>query len=432
MSVTKEVRKENLKASTNDSVVQKPRLLSVNNYHYIRGGCEAVYFDHARVFEEMGWENAFFAMQHPNNVSSKWSKYFVDEIELGNDYSLWDKLKMATKIVNSQEAAQKITSLIDYWRPDVVHAHNIYHHISPSVLPAISRFDIPVVLTAHDLKLACPAYKMMNKNGVCESCKGGNYTHLLRNACLHDSTAISGLIMLESYYHSIKKTYANNLAKITTPSLFFKTKLVEWGWPEEMIEFIPNFINYETFQVNYTPGDYYFYFGRLSAEKGVETLIKACSIQGYKLIIAGTGPIENELKKLVIELKCDVEFVGYCSGEKLHNLVKQARAVVLPSEWYENAPISVLEAYAMGKVVIGADIGGIPEMIMSGETGYLFESGQVDQLAGCLEKVQTCDNAKLEKMGHYARQYVEMTFSKGRYIASMMDLYESIGVRILT
>lgn len=407
----------------------KPRLLSVNNYHYRRGGAEAVYLDHASLFESMGWENAFFSMHHPQNLESKWSEYFVDEIELGNDYSWWDKAKMAAKVINSGEAARKISSLIDNWRPDVVHAHGIYHHLSPSILPAISRAGIPVVLTAHDLKLACPAYKMMNSNGVCESCKSGNFTHLLKNRCIHGSVAMSGLVMLEAYFHGIRKTYLNNLTKITTPSQFFKSKLVEWGWPEAMIEYVPNFIELDNYQPNYQPGKYFLYFGRLSAEKGVETLIKACAQKGYKLVVAGSGPIEHELKALAANLGAEVDFKGFCSGDTLFDLVKQSRAIVLPSEWYENAPISILEAYALGKIVIGADIGGIPEMIEPERTGFLFDSGDVEQLVGCLEKVYLGNDSDIEKMGRQAREFMELNYGKEKYLNQMVGLYEAIGVR---
>ena len=408
----------------------KPRLLSINNYHYRRGGAEAVYLDHASLFEKMGWENGFFSMHHEKNLESEWSKYFVDEIELGEDYSVLQKIKMAGKVINSNEAAKKVSQLINDWRPDVAHAHGIYHHLSPAILPAIKQQGVPIVLTAHDLKLACPAYKMMNKKGVCESCKTGNFTNLLKNKCIHESLAMSGLVMLEAYFHGFKKTYRNNLSKITTPSQFFKTKLVEWGWPDDMIEYIPNFIDIKDYEPNYTPGDYFLYFGRLSAEKGVKTLLQACVKAGVKLVLAGSGPIEDELKKTAADLNADADFKGFCSGQDLFDLVKQSRGVVLPSEWYENAPISVLEAYALGKIVIGANIGGIPEMISPEETGFLFESGDVEQLAGCLEKVISLDDSKLEEMGRYARNYHEATYSEKRYVTEMTELYDSIGVRV--
>jgi len=405
-----------------------PRLLSLNSYHYRRGGSDAVYFDHAKLFDDLGWENGFFSMHHPRNDDSEWAKYFIEELEFSGDYSPLQKIKMAGKVVYSLEAQKKLKQLLQDFKPDVAHLHCIYHHLSPSVLPVLKKAGIPIVITAHDLKLACPAYKMMNSQGVCEACKSGNYTNLVKNRCIHGSTVVSGLVMVEAYFNRFLKSYRNNLSKIVAPSDFFRNKLIEWGWPADLIVTIPNFIHLDSYEPNYTPGDYALFFGRLAPEKGVDTLIKACAKSGTKLLIAGTGPDEEKLQKLVEETNADVEFKGFCKGQELHDLVRNARTIALPSQWYENAPISVLEAYGFGKTVIGADIGGIPEMIIDGQTGFLFDSGDVDQLADCLSEVTAKDDNELIAMGKFARQYVEENYSKELYLQRMLDLYQTLGV----
>lgn len=407
-----------------------PRLLSINTYHYRRGGSDAVFFEHDALFRDIGWDTSVFTMHHPRNEPSEWSDYFANEIEFGHQYGLMDKLRMAGKIIWSLEAKDKINRLLDRFPADVAHAHCIYHHLSPSVLSACHERGIPTVMTAHDLKLACPAYKMLNSTGICERCKGGNLSHLLINRCVRDSLMVSGLVALESAVHKSLGLYRKNLNKIVVPSLFFKEKLIEWGWDEQMLEYIPNFIRPENYQPQYEPGDYFLYFGRLAPEKGVGTLIKAALKAGVTLRIAGTGPMEAELKAMVPAGNTQIEFMGFCGGEKLWSLVRGSRAVVLPSEWYENAPMSVLEAYACGKPVIGARIGGIPEMVQDAETGYLFESGDSDLLSDCLGRLEGMSGQEVMQLGKHAREYVAMTYNEGRYLASILGLYESLGVRV--
>jgi len=158
-----------------------PRLLSINNYHYRRGGSDVVYLDHAALLEEQGWSNGFFSMHHPKNFETSWSKYFVDEIEFGHAYSMGQKLAMASKVIYSMEAQRKLERLLKDFPADVAHLHCIYHHLSPSIIPTLRDAGVPVVMTAHDLKIACPAYKMLNNTGVCEKCKGGNLLNVVKH-----------------------------------------------------------------------------------------------------------------------------------------------------------------------------------------------------------------------------------------------------------
>ncbi len=404
-----------------------PNLLSINNYHYRRGGSDVVYLEHAALMEAAGWNNAFFSMHHPGNTPTPWSAYFVDELELGNSYSLFEKAKMAGKVIYSLEARKKLRQLLDVFPADVAHLHCIYHHLSPAIIPLLAEAGIPVVMTAHDLKLACPAYKMLNRGGICERCKGGNLLNVVRHRCIHQSLAASSVVAIESMLHQGLQTYRRHLAKIVAPSRFFLEKFVEWGWPREKFIYIPNYVAAASFQPVYEPGNYFLYFGRLSMEKGVATLIRAASASGIKLRIAGTGPEDLALQVLASESGGDVEFMGYQSGSNLHTLIANARAVILPSEWYENAPMSILESYALGKPVIGANIGGIPEMIQHGETGWLFESGNQEALAQLLAQAAALPASTLHRMGSAGRAMVEERFNQQRYTEAMLQLYASLG-----
>lgn len=407
-----------------------PNLLNINNYHYRRGGSDTVYLEHAALFEKIGWRNAFFSMNHPNNFKTPWSKYFVEELEFGNNYSLPNKVLMASKAVYSFEAQKKLKTLLGNFPADIAHLHCIYHHLSPAILSTLSNAGVPVVMTAHDLKIACPAYKMLNDGGICERCKDGNLVNVVRHRCVRNSFAASAIVWAESTLHRRLKTYQKKVNRFVAPSRFYIEKFIEWGWPREKFVHIPNFVDAAQYTPNYNPANYFLYFGRLAPEKGVTTLMRAAKNSGVKLKIVGSGPLESDLKKLQENLQGDTEFLGYRSGPELQSLIRGAKATVLPSEWYENAPMSILESYALGTPVIGARIGGIPEMIIEGETGWTFKSGDVDELTGLMSRLASYPSAHLEEVGRSARAYVQNRFSRNGYVEATLALYAELGVRV--
>jgi glycosyltransferase involved in cell wall biosynthesis len=377
-----------------------------------------------------GFDCAFFAMQHPKNQPSPWSRYFIDEIEFGNDYGLARKAVMAAKVVWSWEARRRLSSLLDSFRADVAHLHCIYHHHSPAILPLLTDRGVPAVMTAHDLKVACPAYKMLNRGGVCERCRDGSVWNVVRHRCVRDSIAASAVVAVESGLHRALGTWQRHLRALVCPSRFYADKLAQWGWPREQLVHIPNWVDANGFEPAYAPGRHALYFGRLAPEKGVATLIRAAAQAGVPLKLAGTGPEEKALRELARGLGGDVEFLGFRSGAALHDAVRAARCVVLPSEWYENAPMSVLESMALGTVVVAADIGGIGEIVRDGNEGWLFPSGDAQALASRLSEVWAESDAALAARARHARRHVEQAFSRGRYRQAMLSLYERLGVRL--
>lgn len=405
-----------------------PKLVSINNYHYRRGGSDVVYLEHAALMEEQGWDNAFFSMHHPKNMDSPWSPYFIDELEFGHAYGIGQKLAMAAKVVYSREAQRKLDRLITDFHPDIAHLHCIYHHLSPSILSTLKDRGVPIVMTAHDMKIACPAYKMLNSTGICEKCNHGSLFNVVKHRCVRDSLAASAIVFVESSVHRMLNSYQGKLDKVVVPSRFFMEKFIEWGWPRDKFVYIPNYVDSTRFEPDYDSSDYFLYFGRLAPEKGVPTLLRAAAQAGVKLKLAGTGPIEAEVRALSAELGGDAEFLGYRAGAELHALIRNARAVVLPSEWYENAPMSVLESFALGTPVIGADIGGIPEMVLDGQTGWTFESGNVTALAALLARVDGMDGGARAAVGRAARAHVSSNFNRAGYVQSTLALYASLGV----
>lgn len=388
-----------------------------------------VYLAHASLMEELGWENGFFSMQHPENIQTSWSRYFVNELEFGQAYSFRQKLAMAAKAVYSVEAQKKLRLLLRDFHPDVAHLHCIYHHLSPSILPVLSAAGVPIVMTAHDLKIACPAYKMLNQSGVCERCKDGSVLNVIRHRCVRGSLAASAIVAVESGVQRAMKTYQRCITRVVVPSRFFIEKFVEWGWPREKFAYVPNYVECARFIPEFEPGNYFLYFGRLAPEKGISTLLRAAKAAGASLKIVGSGPEQQNLLALNENLGSGAEFLGYRSGEDLHALIRGARAVVLPSEWYENAPMSVLESFALGKPAIGARIGGIPELIEDGVNGWTFASGNVGELADVLARVASMDTTSIAAIGRAARNLVEERFNRESYIKATLGLYAELGVK---
>jgi glycosyltransferase involved in cell wall biosynthesis len=335
---------------------------------------------------------------------------------------------MAGKVIYSLEAKKKIDRLISDFCPDVAHAHNLYHHLSPSVLSALKTRGVPTVMTAHDYKLACPSHEMLQGGKVCERCRGGRFVNCVSHRCIKGSLALSALVAIESAVHRWAGSYVDCLDRIVVPSRFLGAKLVEWGIPERLIHHIPNAVNPSAFTAVDEVGDYLVYFGRLAASKGVRTLVDAAKKTGAKLVVVGTGELEEELRASVVGYG-NVSLVGRKSGGELWQLVSGSRAVVLPSEWYENAPMSILEAYALGRPVLASEIGGIPEMIDVGQTGWLFRPGDLEALAAAMEHVFALPTSRLREMGLSARLHVEQNFSTNAYFERTTRLYRDLAVQ---
>ena len=274
-------------------------LLSINNYFYRRGGAETVFFEQNRLLEQIGWTVVPFAMRHSMNIDTEYSKYFVDEIEFGADYSAWEKLVRIPKVIYSVEARRKLNRLLNDVDPDICHIHNIYHHISPSILGVLKQHGVPVVLTLHDLKLACPAYSMFTHDGICERCKKKKLYNIVIHRCVKRSVLLSSIVMVETILHKLLRSYENNVDRFVVPSLFYLEKMIEWGWERRRFVHIPNFVDVGAHRPDFRVGKVFLYFGRLSQEKGLSTLVRAAAMAKVPAWIVGAGPQVLYYKKSI-------------------------------------------------------------------------------------------------------------------------------------
>jgi glycosyltransferase involved in cell wall biosynthesis len=406
------------------------RVLLVNKYNFIKGGADKYFLDLAELLAaQPGMEVAKFCMAHPNNLPDVHDKFFVsgfnyDHFRLSN---IW---KYVSGTFYSRQARRKFAALLDEFEPEIIHIHNIYHHLSPSILAEAKQRNIPVVMHVHDYKLVCPNYKMFTRGQVDESCRGGKYYRCFLNKGFKDSWAKSLLVTLEMYWHhSIWKIYERAVDVYLAPSQFVKDKLVEWSVPEKKLQVLYHFIDTTDIVPSYDLGDYLLYFGRLDKEKGVEVLIRAMARlkSKVKLKIVGSGPERANLKALVLELGLTqrVEFVGPKYGQELEELIAQAYLIVVPSIWYEVFGLVLIEAAAKGKLVIASDIGGIKEAVEASRSALLVPAGNVAELATKIDWSLANPKAVLA-FAHEARSFVEQRFTVERHLGGLMEVYNSL------
>lgn len=401
------------------------KVLQVNKFFYPKGGAETVFFDTAKILEDYGHKAIFFCMEDEKSLDSDYRKYFVSKVDYEKKGTK-NIVFSSARLLYSFGARRKMEELILAEKPDIAHLHNIYHQISPSILHSLRKFNIPVVMTLHDYKLCCAQYLMTTKNRVCQACINKRYYHCFLKACIKDSRLKSLLNTAEMYlHHSILHIY-DLVDCFISPSKFLKEKIEKMGFKARAIFVLPNMLRIENYVPRYDSQGYsIIYFGRLSREKGLYTLLEAArGMKNIALKIAGEGPLKADLEAKVRDEKINnVSFLGYKAGEELKDEVRNSLFIILPSECYENSPRSILEAFALGKPAIGAKIGGIPELVIDGKTGLTFKSGNVHDLRSKIQYL--LDNpTKIKEMGMNARNLVEQEFNIKNYYQNLIGIYE--------
>jgi glycosyltransferase involved in cell wall biosynthesis len=395
-------------------------LLSINNYHYRRGGADVLYLEHANLFARAGWKTHFFSMRHADNLPCPDAADFAEHIDFAAGHR---SVGHALSVIYSRGARARLAALLDRTAVDIAHVHNIYHHLSPSVLFELKARHIPVVMTAHDLKLVCPNYRMLS-DGVCERCKGGRLWQPVLRRCHQDSLAASAMVATESMLHQTFGFFRRHVDRVVTPSRFYRDLLIEWGWPADRLVHVPNFAPRRAVTPKTPPGATILYVGRLAPEKGIATLIRAATLADVAVDICGSGPQAGSLRGLAETLKAPVHFLG--RRDDVGRLLAAARAVVLPSEWYENGPLAAIEAFEAGRPLIGARIGGLTELIDEGKTGWGFASGDADDLARALRLASQASDDALEGMAAACRHRFAAEHSEEVYRARIAAIYNDL------
>ena len=359
------------------------KILMVNKFLHPKGGAETYVFRLGEQLQKMGHEVQYFGMEHEGRIVGNRVNAYTCSMDFHGGPRL-EKLTYSIRTIYSVEARRKIRLVLDDFQPDVCHLNNFNYQLTPSIILEIKKWSrqtgrvCKIVFTAHDCQLVCPNHLCSNPatNENCEKCFGGHYTNCIKGRCIHNSLAKSIVGAIEAWAWNKMGVY-KNLDQIICCSNFLKKKIDSSLVLAEKTVVMHNFVE-KTALSDISKKDYVIYFGRYSKEKGVETLLNVCKqLPHISFVFAGAGPLTD-----LIEGIPNVRNAGFQTGEALQRLIAEARFTVVPSECYENCPFSILESLMYGTPVLGADIGGIPELIKESVTGALFESGNAEELEG--------------------------------------------------
>jgi len=392
------------------------KILICNKFWYNRGGDCNYAIGLKSLLEKYGHKVAEFAMEYEKNFPSEWSGFWPSEMKGRN---------ITSRVLGSKEVSRSFSKMLDLFKPDIVHLNNIHTQLSPVIGQIAHKRDIPVVWTIHDYKLLCPRYDCLrNGKDFCTECFSGNKRPLLLHSCMKNSRAASVIAYLEArkWNRELLESFTD---KFICPSLFMRNMMASGGFNSEKLINLHNFIEIEKCRredyLNQRD-DFCCYVGRLSQEKGVRTLIEAANLTGKQLVVIGDGPLYNELKA---KSASNVSFVGRQNWDMIKDFLSRASFSIIPSECYENNPLSAIESLCLGTPVLGSDIGGIPELIDE-SNGMLFKTGSAKYLAEAI-------NSMFIKKFDYqliAESSWEI-FSQDKYYNNLITIYSDINKSVI-
>lgn len=404
------------------------KILLVNKYHYVRGGSETYYFGLAELLRAAGQEVIFFAMEDARNAPCAQSGYFVSHVEFNGKLSALEKLKAGARMVYSLEAKRKFDRLLTTEKPDIIHINLFHRVLTASIVDAAKKHGIPVVFTMHDLNCICPNHTMLDHGCICEDCLKGQYFHCVRRVCFKDSRLKCLMAAIESAFNRRSGLY-RKLDVFITPSACYQRLLLSSGITDRPVLHMKNFLPAQTrYGVQGGRGDYVLFFGRLSQEKGIFTLLEAMRQMDAPLVIAGAGPQEKAVRARIaaLGLQGRVTLTGFVTGEKLWTLVDAAGCVVIPSEWYEASGYTACEAQARGKPVVVTQAGGLPENVIDGETGFVCPMFDAQKLSEAINRVMHLSDAAYAKMAQSAVRHAKTLFDAAAYTDRLLDMYRQL------
>ncbi len=401
------------------------KILLVNTRHYPGGGDSHYTFNLAGLLRSHGHEVFFFAMQGENNLPDPNSDLFVSYIDyraLNQRKNPLTAIQVLTRSVYSSEARRKFAQLVERVKPDIIHLQSIHAHITPSVIIEAKKRSIPVVWTLHDYKTICPnSACLIDKTGeLCEACKGGRFWQAAVKRCKKDSVLASGVASLEAYVHY----FLNIQSKVDaflSPSLFLQKRLIANGFPAHKIQHTPLFLPPSMFEQSKEDKGYFLFMSRLEKLKGVNILAEAAKIaSNIEIVVVGRGD-DNIVAQIPTLFPSNLRYLGFQTGQELSKLIRESRAILVPSQWYENQPFSILEAFAHGKPVIATQLGGMTELVGE-DRGLLIPLGDFSALADAIKELAH-NKLKAHQLGANAFEYVKAHHSPNSHYEKLEYIY---------
>jgi glycosyltransferase involved in cell wall biosynthesis len=400
------------------------RILHVNKFLYRRGGAESYMLDLARLQADAGHQVEFFGMAHPDNAPHRYAAHFPGHVQLEPPPTRADRrLGAVARMVWSPSARRGMEAVLRSFQPDVVHLHNIYHQLSPSVLRPLAEQRIPAVMTLHDYKLVCPSYLFLAQGRVCEACLDGHFRHAVARRCKDGSLGASAVLAFESAVHRRIGAY-EPVQVFICPSRFLAAKLAVGEVYPDRLALLSSFVDTHEVAPKAQPGGGIVYAGRLSHEKGVDVLVEAVArLGGGHLDIVGDGPERTRLEALAAtRAPGRVQFHGRVPRERVLHLLRAGAVAAMPSRCHDNQPMAVLEAFGCGVPVVATNLGGLPELV-DGGCGEVVPAEDPDAMAAVLGRLLAHPVQTLA-MGQAARSRAEREFAPDRHLAGLEQLYE--------
>ncbi len=410
------------------------RILLVNYRYFISGGPEKYMFNIKKMLEDNGHEVIPFSIHSNKNVEAEYSRYFVEPIG-SRDATYFEECKktprviwqMLSRSIYSVEVEKAIRKEIEEVKPDLVYIIHFVNKLSPSVIRGAKKMGKPVVLRLSDYFLLCPRFDFMYEKKPCEECLHKGYRTCIQRRCVKGSLFASLVRVMSMKIHSLMNIYKDVDAFIT-PSEFLKNKLVDNGFDREKINCIPTFTASKSEVGEPRIGEYGLYFGRITEEKGVETVVQAFEMLPDRHVKIMGDPTTEEAKRLIryVEEKNlqNIEFVGFKSGVELEEIIKGSRYTLIPSVWYDNLPNTALESFQYSKPVIASNIGSLPELVLDGVNGYLFEAGNAQDLRDKVLKLG--DDRLVDTMGRASRSRLEEKFAPKTHYDALMGVFSQV------
>jgi len=461
-------------------------ILNINKFYFNYGGAERFFFELQKLLEEKGHTVIPFStrssynltthfchpersegakrpnevegsLNHQGNCAFDYSQYFLSKIKTDKISFSWQGLRTIARFFWSFEAQKKLKKIIQNEKPDLAILHNIYHQISPSILPLLKKYKIPIILMAHDYGILSPNYRMFNKGKIYDKICGSNFLKCIPDRCVDNSFFKSLICGLETWFHhSVLNVYKKNIDYVICPSQFISNMFLHANWLNTKIVHLPYFIYpsvpLRNAERNTSPykgedkfvpsfirrgepiseaqsawGGYILYFGRLSEEKGIDTLIEAMrDLPEINLKIVGTGPEKKNYGLRIINYSLkNIEMLDYKSGQELNELIANAKFIIVPSIWYENYPLSILESYNFGVPALVSNLGGLPEMIPEKNKHFIFEPKNITDLKNKISFLWQNDDI-IKEAGERVKNFVKKNNDPEKYYEKIITIYKTL------
>jgi len=386
------------------------KILLVHNRYQQPGGEDVVFEQERKLLESAGHQVVTHCRSN-------------DEV---NDSSIWQRVRLAKNTVSSAESRQQVLNLLRQHHFDVVHVHNTFMMISPSIYSACHEAGVPVVQTLHNYRLLCPAANFYRDGHTCEECTEHSVWRGVQHGCYRDSRAATATVAVMLTVHRQRGTWTESVDSYVALSEFARRKFIAGGLPADKISVKPNFVQPDPGERSNGGGVYAAYVGRLASEKGPGTMISAWKLlsKSVPLVVVGDGPLLEELQNQAREQGLtNINFRGRLSREQAQAVMKGASFVVIPSECYENFPMGMAESFACGVPVICSRLGALEELVSDGRTGLHFSSGSPQDLAAKVEWAWS-NPESMRAMGKAARKEYETRYTAESNYPLLMDIYQ--------